>query len=130
MEFKPLFLLIEDNLIDQIVTQQLLKKVFHAEQIIIANNGQEGIEWLNNNKNNQHVIILLDIQMPVMNGYEFLKEFDKLSDQIKKEVQIYVLSSTLDAAEIAYIKENQYVIDLFSKPFPVEEFKNRFLTLF
>lgn len=130
MEFKPLFLLIEDNLIDQIVTQQLLKKVFHAEQIIIANNGQEGIEWLNNNKNNQHVIILLDIQMPVMNGYEFLKEFDKLSDEIKKEVQIYVLSSTLDAAEIAYIKENQYVIDLFSKPFPVEEFKNRFLTLF
>ena len=130
MEFKPLFLLIEDNLIDQIVTQQLLKKVFHVEQIIIANNGQEGIEWLNTYKNNQQVIILLDIQMPVMNGYEFLEEFDKLSEETKKEVQIYVLSSTLDAAEIAYIKENQYVIDLFSKPFPVDEFKNRFLTLF
>ena len=129
MEYKPLFLLIEDNLIDQIVTQQLLKKVFNVEQIIITNNGQEGIEWLNNN-NNQPLIILLDIQMPVMNGYEFLEEFDKLSEETKKQVQIYVLSSTLDAAEIAFIKENQYVIDLFSKPFPVEEFKNRFLTLF
>ena len=50
MEFKPLFLLIEDNLIDQIVTQQLLKKVFHVEEIIIANNGKEGIEWLQDNK--------------------------------------------------------------------------------
>jgi hypothetical protein len=68
--------------------------------------------------------------MPVMNGYEFLEEFHKLTEEIKNEVQIYVLSSTLDAAEIAFIKENQYVIDLFSKPFPVEEFKNRFLTLF
>jgi CheY-like chemotaxis protein len=130
MEYKPLFLLIEDNLIDQIVTQQLLKKVFNVEQIIITNNGQEGIEWLKNNKSNQPVIILLDIQIPVMNGYEFLEEFDKLSEETKKELQIYVLSSTLDAAEITYIKENQYVIDLFSKPFPVEEFKNRFLTLF
>lgn len=130
MEYKPLFLLIEDNLIDQIVTQQLLKKVFNVEQIIITNNGQEGIEWLKNNKSNQPVIILLDIQMPVMNGYEFLEEFDKLSEETKKELQIYVLSSTLDAAEITYIKENQYVIDLFSKPFPVEEFKKRFLTLF
>jgi CheY-like chemotaxis protein len=130
MEYKPLFLLIEDNLIDQIVTQQLLKKVFHVEEIIIANNGKEGIECLEKNKTNRPVIILLDIQMPVMNGYEFLEEFHKLTEEIKNEVQIYVLSSTLDAAEIAFIKENQYVIDLFSKPFPVEEFKNRFLTLF
>lgn len=130
MEFKPLFLLIEDNLIDQIVTQQLLKKVFHVEEIIIANNGKEGIEWLQDNKTNRPVIILLDIQMPIMNGYEFLEEFHKLSEEIKDEVQIYVLSSTLDSAEITYIKKNQYVIDLFSKPFPVEEFKNRFLTLF
>lgn len=130
MEYKPLFLLIEDNLIDQIVTQQLLKKVFNAEQIIIANNGQEGIQWLNSNKNNQPLIILLDIQMPIMNGYEFLEEFDKLSNETKKDIQIYILSSTLDSDEIAYLKQNQYVIDLFSKPFPVEEFKNRFLTLF
>ncbi|MCI9843437.1 two-component system response regulator [Flavobacterium pectinovorum] len=130
MEFKPLFLLIEDNLIDQIVTQQLLKKVFNADEIIIANNGKEGIQWLNENQRNQPIIILLDIQMPIMNGYEFLEEFHKLSEEIKKKIQIYVLSSTLDSAEINYIKENQYVIDLFSKPFPVEEFKNRFFTLF
>ena len=73
MEFKPLFLLIEDNLIDQIVTQQLLKKVFHVEEIIIANNGKEGIEWLQDNKTNRPFIILLDIQMPGMLGTQFLE---------------------------------------------------------
>ncbi|PIF33265.1 response regulator receiver domain-containing protein [Flavobacterium sp. 9] len=129
MELNSLFLLIEDNLIDQLVTKQLLKKVFSIEQVSIANNGKEGIQWLNNNKriNHQPLIILLDIQMPIMNGFEFLDEFHKLSKDTKKGVQIYVLSSTLDADEIKLIEENEYVTDFLNKPFPIEELKTKFL---
>jgi CheY-like chemotaxis protein len=72
MEPNPIFLVIEDNLIDQLVISQLLKKVLHVDQIVIANNGREGIEWLTTKKKNQSLIILLDIQMPIMNGFEFL----------------------------------------------------------
>ena len=72
MQLKPVFLVIEDNLIDQLVITQLLKKVLEIEQIIIVNNGKEGIEWLTTKKKNQSLIILLDIQMPIMNGFEFL----------------------------------------------------------
>lgn len=128
MELNSLFLLIEDNLIDQLVTKQLLKKILSIEQVTIANNGKEGIQWLNNNKRiNQPLIILLDIQMPIMNGFEFLDEFDKLSKEAKKGVQIYVLSSTLDPDEIKQIEENQYVTDFLSKPFPIEELKTKLL---
>ncbi|PXY43250.1 response regulator [Flavobacterium hydrophilum] len=125
MEFKPLFLLIEDNLIDQIVTQQLLKKVFHVEEIIIANNGKEGIEWLEENKTNRPVIILLDIQMPIMNGFEFLEEYENLQEEIKLKSQIYVLSSTLDSDEIKKIKETHHVIDFLNKPLSVEYFRSK-----
>jgi len=129
MELNSSFLLIEDNLIDQLVTKQLLKKVFSIEQVSIANNGKEGIQWLNNNKriNHQPLIILLDIQMPIMNGFEFLDEFHKLSKEVKKGVQIYVLSSTLDSDEIKLIEENEYVTDFLNKPFPIEELKTKFL---
>lgn len=124
MEFKPLFLVIEDNLIDQLVTKQLLKKVLDVEPIFIANNGKEGMHWLViNNKNNQELIILLDIQMPIMNGFEFLEEFQKLDNEIKKRIQIYVLSSTLDPDEIKHIEENKYVTKFLNKPFPIEELK-------
>jgi CheY-like chemotaxis protein len=126
MEFKPLFLLIDDNLIDQLVTKQLLKKILGIEQVVIANNGKEGLQWLNNNKrNNQPLIILLDIQMPIMNGFEFLEEFHKLSKEAKQGIQIYVLSSTLDPDEIKLIEENPYVTDFLNKPFPIEELKNK-----
>lgn len=126
MQLKPVFLVIEDNLIDQLVITQLLKKVLEIEQIIIANNGQEGIEWLTTQKKNQPIIILLDIQMPIMNGFEFLNAFHELNKEIKKEIEIYVLSSTLDPDELEHINKNNYVTGFLNKPFPIEEFKRKF----
>lgn len=125
MEFKPIFLLIEDNLIDQIVIRQLIKKSLDIE-VNITNNGREGLLWLHNHENlNQSIIILLDVQMPIMNGFDFLKEFDKLNENFKKEIQIYVLSSTLDPDEIKRINENSYVADFLNKPLPIEDFRKK-----
>ena len=125
METKPVFLIIEDNLIDQLVTKQLLKKILDTDQIVITNNGKEAIQWLSTQKNIQSVIILLDVQMPVMNGFQFLGEFHNLDKAIKKEIQIYMLSSTLDSEEIEHINNNDYVTGFLNKPFPIEEFKNK-----
>lgn len=126
MQSVPVFLVIEDNLIDQLVTKQLLKKILDIDQIVIANNGKEGIEWLSIKKSSQSVIILLDIQMPIMNGFEFLEEFHKLDKEIRKETKIYVLSSTLDPEEIEHINKNNDVTGFLNKPFPIEEFRNKF----
>lgn len=125
MEPKPVFLLIEDNLIDQLVIKQLLKKMLDATEteVNITNNGVEALQWLSTHQDLQQLIILLDIQMPVMNGFDFLNAYDKLNDQLKKVIQIYVLSSTLDQDEIKKIKENNYVRGFLNKPLPIEEFK-------
>jgi len=122
MEFKATFLLIEDNLIDQLIIRQLFKKVMNINSIVIANNGKEGIDWLSNKKSDESLIILLDIQMPVMNGFEFLDAFDKLKNEVKKETQIFVLSSTLDPQEIDLINGNNYVTGFLNKPFQIEDF--------
>ncbi|MBF4519252.1 response regulator [Flavobacterium sp. ANB] len=124
MEFKPVFLLIDDNLIDQVVIKQLIRKTLDAD-VVITNNGEEGIQWLYDHQDLKSLIILLDIQMPIMNGFGFLSEYDKLSEEFKKEIHIYVLSSTLDADEIKQIEDNNYVTDFLSKPLPIEEFKKK-----
>lgn len=126
MEHKSAFLLIEDNLIDQLVIKQLLKKVLNIDLIYVANNGKEGIQWLLSNKKRLYpLIILLDIQMPVMNGFEFLDAFQKLKGGVKKNIQIFVLSSTLDSDEIERIRRSNYVSGFLNKPFPIEEFKRK-----
>lgn len=124
MPFNATILLIEDNLIDQLIIKQLFKKVLNIASIAIANNGKEGIDWIKNNKNSKPLIILLDIQMPIMNGFDFLEAFAKLKNEVKKEIQIFVLSSTLDPEEIDLINANNYVTGFLNKPFPIEEFIN------
>lgn len=127
MPFKSEFLLVEDNLIDQFITKKLLKKGLNINPLYIANNGKEAIDWLLKNPSHHSLIILLDIQMPIMNGFEFLDEFSRLAEKINGKVEIFVLSSTLDTDEIKKAKENKYVTDFWNKPFRLETLKNTFL---
>lgn len=127
MPYRSQFIIIEDNLIDQFVTKKLLKKGLDINPVYIANNGKEGMNWLLKNQNQNPLIILLDIQMPIMDGFEFLKEFDRLPKDVKENIEIFVLSSTLDSDEIKKVKENKYVSDFWNKPFRLEILKSVFL---
>ncbi|MET3026190.1 response regulator [Flavobacterium sp. UW10123] len=127
MPYRSQFIIIEDNLIDQFITKKLLKKGLDINPIYIANNGKEGMNWLLKNQSQNPLIILLDIQMPIMDGFEFLKEFDRLPEDIKEKIEIFVLSSTLDSDEIKKVKENKYVSDFWNKPFRLEILKSVFL---
>ena len=124
MESNYIFLIIDDNVIDQIVTGQLLKKVLGVTKINIANNGNEGIQWINTHRTrfNESLIILLDIKMPEMDGFGFLAEYEILPEELKRETQIFMLSSTLDPDDIQRAESNNYVKSLLSKPLPVKEF--------
>jgi CheY-like chemotaxis protein len=132
MEAKYVFLVIEDNQIDQFIMIKLFKKILDVSEINIANNGKEGIQWVcdNRKKINEPLIILLDIQMPIMNGAQFLLEYEKLEDELKRETQIFMLSSSLDTNEIKCLKDNIYVTDFLNKPICVKEFSERIYTDF
>lgn len=127
METKYTFLVIEDNQIDQFIMAQMFKKLLDVSEINIANNGKEGIKWIceNRKKIKENLIVLLDIQMPIMNGFQFLIEYEKLEEELKRETQIFILSSSLDIDEIQELKGNPYVTDFLSKPICLKGFSER-----
>ncbi len=65
-------------------------------------------------------VLFLDINMPVMNGWEFLERFDKLEESVKKRIKIYILSSSVDKNDIELANQNKHVIHYLIKPLTKE----------
>ncbi|MFD0750713.1 response regulator [Mucilaginibacter calamicampi] len=107
-------LLIDDNYIDNFVTSRLLENCNFADSIIISQSSSEAIEDLRDGKVAPDVIFL-DLRMPVMDGFEFLQEYDKLEIE-KNGVKIFMLSSSLDPTDLRRSLANKYVTQFLHKP--------------
>jgi CheY-like chemotaxis protein len=95
---KPI-LLVEDDLVDQMTVKRSLKELNVSNRLVIANNGEEALFYLNDEKYQKPAIILLDINMPRMNGLEFL-EIVKNDDELKKVPVIVLSTSKADSDRI------------------------------
>lgn len=115
-------MLIDDNEIDLKINSKLisLSKIF--DEIIICHSGDEALRYLNTQTTGfTPIFILLDIQMPEMNGFEFLTYYKELPKSITDHCTIAMLSSTLDFGDIKKAEANPYVIKLLKKPLSINE---------
>lgn len=114
-----LVMLIDDNYIDLKINEKIIKITKTFEEIIICLSGDEALNYLKSNLDNQAALpkfILLDIQMPEMNGFEFLDQYRKLPESFIDNCKIAMLSSTLDFGDIQRAEANPYVVKLLKKP--------------
>ncbi|WP_255496108.1 response regulator [Mucilaginibacter sp. FT3.2] len=107
-------LLIDDNYIDNFVTRKVLEASNFAETIVVRQSPVEAIDSLRLGTVKPDVIFL-DIRMPTMSGFEFLKEYDLL-DINKKDIKIFMLSSSLDPVDMKQSASNKYITQFIHKP--------------
>jgi CheY-like chemotaxis protein len=110
-----LCLLIDDNFIDNFVTRKILETSNFAEKIVVIQSAPEAIAQIQAKKIEPDVIFL-DIRMPFMDGFEFLKEFDSLHLDDNKKIKIFMLSSSLDPVDFKLSNENKYITQFIHKP--------------
>ena len=108
-------LLIDDNYIDNFVTRRILEGGNFAEKVIVSQSAADAIDSLRSGSVKPDVIFL-DIRMPVMGGFEFLQEYDKLEIDGKKTIKIFMLSSSLDPTDIKKSSNNKYITQFIHKP--------------
>ncbi|WP_076606638.1 response regulator [Rufibacter radiotolerans] len=95
-------LLIEDDEITNFLNQTVIEETGLVDQIIVASNGMEGLAYLQSLSGPEAYpsLILLDINMPVLDGFSFLEEFNKLSVAKEAATRVVVLSTSTNASDI------------------------------
>ena len=91
-------LLVEDDKVDVMTVKRALKDLDIKNQLVSTANGEEALEYLNNNSNNKPCIILLDLNMPKMNGIEFLTIVK--ADEVLKKIPVVVLTTSSQEQDI------------------------------
>ncbi|MDB5142091.1 MAG: response regulator [Mucilaginibacter sp.] len=108
-------LLIDDNYIDNFVTRKILEGGNFAENVVVSQSAADAINSLRSGAVKPDVIFL-DIRMPVMGGFEFLQEYDKLDIEGKQDIKIFMLSSSLDPTDLRKSTNNKYITQFIHKP--------------
>lgn len=105
----------------------LIKKSFEAmeieNEVISYLNGVDALDDLMQMKKNQKqlpTLILLDINMPIMDGWEFLFEFRKIQAEIPNKVAIYIVSSSIANEDKEKSKTFPEIVSYLSKPIELE----------
>lgn len=112
-------LLIDDSYIDNLINRKILDNNNYAESITVIDSPQEAFDYVRralSTGENIPEVIFLDLRMPVMNGFEFLKALDEVPELSPGQIKIFVLSSSLDPKDIKRIKENELVSKFIGKP--------------
>ncbi len=114
-----LVMLIDDNLIDLYITSRIITKSHFSSKILEYNLPHEALKYLQDNQENIEAlpdVIFVDIYMPLMTGFEFMQEYEKLSDTLKNHCQVLIISSTSDDRDITTALRDKNVSDFQEKP--------------
>lgn len=111
--------IVDDDPIFIYGTKRIIKEADFSESVMVYNNGQEAIEGLSELSEAEEKlpdVIFLDLNMPIMNGWEFLEEFEKLPNPNLKKTIIYIISSSVDPRDLERVKNYRQVNNYILKP--------------
>lgn len=116
--------LVDDDRSFQFLAQEIIEPTNLVNQIRIFSNGLEALNFLKAAKTLKDIpeIILLDINMPVMDGWEFLAGYMPLEPKLGKKIAIYIVSSSISPSDMQRAKSISQVTDYIIKPVTEAQF--------
>lgn len=120
---KKIIYIIDNDPIYQIITKKIFEKFNAIERCHFFVDGKEAIEYiLRNHKKPETLpdIILLDIEMPIMDGWEFMESYTMLTKNISKNSEIYIVSSSIAISDKIKAQSYKSILGFLSKPVAID----------
>jgi CheY-like chemotaxis protein len=112
-------MLVDDNEIDNIINEKIIEANSFAESILVFQTGQEALDYLKSHQESAEElpeIVFLDINMPIMDGFQFLEDFENFSETVRGKCKIIMLSSSISPKDIDRAASSRYVKKYLNKP--------------
>ncbi|WP_289046507.1 response regulator [uncultured Olleya sp.] len=119
--------IVDDDEIYKFTVVKILKSIGFDKNIMAFSDGDEAFNFITNNLENVKAlpdVILLDINMPIMDGFQFMDEFVKINPRVGKKITIYMVSSSVDAKDVKKAASISEISDYIIKPIKRGELQN------
>jgi len=116
--------IIDDDPIFIFGLKKVMNSVDFAEEILVYKNGEDALENLiaiKNDKETLPEVILLDLNMPIMDGWQFLDEFTQV--KVDKKITVYIVSSSIDPLDYEKTKKYSHIENYIIKPVQTDDLK-------
>lgn len=114
------FIVVDDSKLDCVIAQKIISLAAGADKSIksfmLAKDALASIASGEAAAGLDRVVMFVDIQMPVMNGFEFIEAFEQLPEPVRQPFLIYVISSSINESDISRARQFASVSDFISKP--------------
>ena len=124
--------IVDDDEIYKFTVIKILKSIGFDKNVILFSDGDQAYSYLLDNIDNKEElpdVILLDINMPVMDGFQFMEEFVKINPRVGKKITIYMVSSSVDDKDVEKAASINEISDYIIKPIKRGELQNILLEL-
>ncbi|MDQ0107305.1 CheY-like chemotaxis protein [Chitinophaga terrae (ex Kim and Jung 2007)] len=123
MKLINMIFIVDDDPIHQQIAKIMIERQAISTGIRVFSDAQEVLDYLRENAGNDAALpdlILLDLNMPVMDGWEFLEEYAAFCNDLPKQIRIFVLTSSIDEKDRERVAGYKFVTGYLTKPLSKE----------
>lgn len=123
------FIIIDDSRLDCFIAEKMIRNTGKAGEILSFLEAAEALDYIKETPyaaGNLKTVLIVDIQMPIMNGFKFMEAFEKLPAEIQYEYEVFVLTSSGNLSDISRMSNYKSVIDILGKPLSREKVQEFF----